>query len=225
MRNKVFKKQSLAGRRTSNGVNNIFDKYYEKYDAWYDKNEVAYLSELEAIKKVLPKRGKGLEIGVGTGRFAAPLGIETGIDPSKNMIRIARARGVDVRLGSGECLPFRNSTFDYVAVIITLCFVNDPQQVLKEVKRILKKDAKIIVGIIDKNSFLGKFYQKKKSIFYKQAHFFGVKEVANLLKDVGFNKMSYYQTIFELPNRINLIEKPKSGFGKGGFVVISGEKK
>ena len=46
---------------------NIFYSYYKKYGAWYDKNKFAYLSEVEVVKKVLPQRGKGLEIGVGKG--------------------------------------------------------------------------------------------------------------------------------------------------------------
>ena len=52
------------------------------------------------------------------------------------MIKLARKRGIDARLGSGENLPFGNSTFDYVAIIITLCFVKDPQKVLKEVFKV-----------------------------------------------------------------------------------------
>jgi len=59
---------------------NIFDRYYKRYDNWYEKNKFAYLSELKTVRKVLPRKGKGLEIGVGTGRFAAALGISTGID-------------------------------------------------------------------------------------------------------------------------------------------------
>ena len=203
-------------------MRNIFDKFYKKYDAWYDKHKFTYLSELEVLKKVIPKKGKGLEIGVGTARFAKPLGIKYGIDPSKKMLEIAKKRGVDVKLGYGEKLPFKNSTFDYIAIIITLCFVKDPIKVLNEAKRVLKKNGKIIIGIIDRDSFLGKFYQKKKSLFYKQARFFGVKELTHLLEDVGFKNFSYYQTIFKLPEKINSIEKPKKGFGKGGFVVIAG---
>jgi len=204
---------------------NIFERYCKKYDAWYDKHKFAYLSELEALRKVLPKKGKGLEIGVGTGRFAAPLGIKYGIDPSRKMLEIAKKRGVKVRLGSGEKLYFKNSSFDYVAIIITLCFIKDPIKVLGEARRVLKKNGKIISGIIDKDSFLGKFYQKKKSIFYKQARFFSVKEATRLLRETGFIKFSYYQTLFKLPDKIDSIEKPKRGFSKGGFVVISGEKR
>ncbi len=201
-------------------MKSVFDRYAQKYDAWYDRNKFAYLSELEALKKAVPKRGKGLEIGVGTGRFAAPLNVGTGVDPSKKMIEIARQRGIDARLGYGERLPFRNSTFDYATIIITLCFVKDQLKVLREARRVLKKNGKIITAIIDKESFLGKFYQRKRSVFYKQAKFFSIKEITHLLNKAGFNKLSYYQTLFKMPDKIKAIEKPKTGFGKGSFVVI-----
>jgi len=203
---------------------NTFEHYYKKYDAWYDKHKFAYLSELEALKKVLSKKGKGLEIGVGTGRFAVPLGIQFGIDPSKKMLEIAQKRGVDVRVGEGEKLPFADFTFDYVAIIITLCFVKDPAKALSEARRVLKKNGKIIIGIIDKKSFLGKFYQRKKSVFYKQANFFGIPETVDLLKTIGFNRISYYQTIYKFPDKIRSIQRPKKGFGKGGFIVIGAYK-
>lgn len=203
----------------------IFDRYYNKYDAWYDRNKFTYLSELEAIKKFLPKKGKGLEIGVGTGRFAVPLGIKYGVDPSKNMAKISKRRGVNARLGFGENIPFLNEAFDYVAIIITLCFVKNPKKVLEEAARVLKKNGRIIIGIVDKESFLGKFYRRKKSIFYKEAKFFGVKELTDLLRLVGFKGFSYYQTLFSLPEKMISIEKPQKGFGRGGFVVILGVKR
>ncbi len=205
-------------------MKNIFDQYYQKYDAWYSRNKFTYLSELEALKKVIPQEGKGLEIGVGTGRFASPLGIKYGIDPSRNMIKIARTRGIDARLNSGEHLVFKDGIFDFVAIIITLAFTRKPYIVLKEAKRVLKKNGKIVIGIIDRNSFLGKFYQRKKGIFYKHANLLSIEEVTDLLKILGFNKFSYYQSVFNYPDRINSVQKPRKGFGKGGFVVISARK-
>jgi len=206
-------------------MSDVFDKYYKKYDAWYEKNKFAYLSEIRALRKVVPKKGEGLEIGVGTGRFASRLGIKYGVDPSENMLKISKKRGIDVHHAQGERLPFDSLVFDYVAIIITLCFVKDPIKVLIEAKRVLKNRGKVIVGIIDKDSFLGRFYQRKKSLFYKQAHFFGVKEVTDLLKMSGFAGIAYYQTIYKFPDEMTSVEKPRKGFGRGGFVVISGIKR
>lgn len=205
-------------------MSDFFDEHYREYDAWYERNKHAYLSELEAIKKVLPKEGHGLEIGVGSGRFAAPLGITVGVDSSKKMVKLARKRGVYAFLCSGEHLSFRDATFDYVAIIFTLCFVRDPEKVIAESARVLKPGGKIIIGIVDKGSFLGAFYQKKGSIFYGHARFFSIKEVIKMLKAEGFNDFSYYQTIFDYPDRLSAVEKPLEGFGEGGFVVVSAIK-
>ena len=39
------------------------------------------------------KRGDGLEVGVGTGRFTVPLGVREGIEPSGAMARLAARAG------------------------------------------------------------------------------------------------------------------------------------
>ncbi len=205
-------------------MSSVFNKYYKKYDSWYDTHQFAFMSELQAIKNVFPKNRRSLEIGVGTGRFAAALKITIGIDPSLKMLRLAEKRGLNVYQGFGENIPFLHDAFDCVLIIITLCFVDDQKKVIAEAARVLKKNGRIIIGIVDKNSFLGKYYQRKKSIFYKQAKFFSVKEVTGLLKETGFTSFSYYQTISILPDKMNSIEKPSKGFGKGGFVAISAKK-
>ena len=205
-------------------MNDFFDEHYKEYDEWYIGNKFAYLSELEAVKKAIPEEGQGLEIGVGSGRFAAPLGITVGIDPSEKMIELAGERGVDARLGVGEHLLFDDGVFDYVALIVTICFVRAPEKVLSESARVLKPGGKIIIGIIDKESFLGKFYQKKESIFYNRARFFDVEEIEQMLRAEGFEGFSYYQTIFRPPDELNDVENPREGHGEGGFVVISAAK-
>jgi hypothetical protein len=49
---------------------------------------------------MLPEGGTGIEIGVGTGRFAAPLGIKVGVEPARAMGEIARReRGIEVVAG------------------------------------------------------------------------------------------------------------------------------
>jgi len=205
----------------------IFNKHFKEYDEWYEKNKWVYLSEVVVLKKVIPKGKKGLEIGVGTGRFAQALGIEYGIDPSEKMLSIAKKRGIKTFVGRGEKLPFSDKEFDYVALIITLCFVENPEEVIKEAKRVLKDNGKIVIGIIAKNSPLGKIYQEKKEAghkIYKYANFFTVEEVVDLLKRNGFKNFVFYQTLFKPLEEIKEIEEPKEGFGEGSFVVIAAEK-
>jgi len=205
-------------------VSSVFNKYYKKYDFWYDTHQFAFMSELQAIKNVFPKNRRSLEIGVGTGRFAAALKITIGIDPSLKMLRLAEKRGLNVYQGFGENIPFLHDAFDCVLIIITLCFVDDPKKVIAEAARVLKKNGRIIIGIVDKNSFLGKYYQRKKSIFYKQAKFISVKEVTDLLKNTGFGSINYQQTISVRPEKMERVEKPKKGYGQGGFVIIAARK-
>ena len=60
-----------------------FEQYTKHYEAWFEDNVFAYRSEILAVKKLLPSEGKGIEIGVGSGRFSSPFGIDCGIEPSE----------------------------------------------------------------------------------------------------------------------------------------------
>jgi len=204
----------------------VFDIYTDEYEEWFEKNKFAYLSELEPLRMVVPKRGSGLEIGIGTGRFAAPLGIGYGIDPSKNMMQKARDLGIRVASAKGEQLPFKNEVFDYVLIMVTICFVDDPDQVVAESLRVLKKSGMIIIGIIDRDSWLGKLYlaKKDKSKFYREAKFYSVGEIIELLKSHNFKDIRSYQTIFDPPGTLESIQNYKQGSNEEGFAVVYGFK-
>ena len=73
----------------------VFEEYAEDYDRWFDEHHDEYLAELSRIMKVLPAPdSRSVEVGVGSGRFAAPLGIGLGIEPSRALGRMARQRGI-----------------------------------------------------------------------------------------------------------------------------------
>ncbi|MDY6943802.1 MAG: SAM-dependent methyltransferase, partial [Pseudomonadota bacterium] len=69
-----------------------FEVNSRRYDDWFGRHPAVYQSELLAVRAVLPPEGLGLEIGVGTGRFAAPLGIQVGLDPAASMLSQALQR-------------------------------------------------------------------------------------------------------------------------------------
>lgn len=130
----------------------------------YEKYFLPYLIDLSCgIKpvrmqreKVVPKaRGKVLEIGLGTGRNMPhydPAKIDKiwGLDPALEFPRIARKRieaaGLDVELLplSAETIPREDASFDTVLVTYTLCSISDPLQALREMKRVLKPDGRLI---------------------------------------------------------------------------------
>ena len=204
----------------------VFDTYTDEYEQWFERNRSAYLSELRLLKMAIPKGGRGLEVGIGTGRFAAPLSIDFGIDPSKNMLKVAKNLGSRVVLARGEQIPFKDQVFDYVLIMVTICFVHDPNRVVKESRRVIKSDGSIVIGIIDSDSWLGKLYlaKKNKSKFYREARFYSAKEIMELLRSNDFRDINVYQTIFDPPETLENAQHYRRGSGEGGFAVIYGYK-
>lgn len=202
----------------------IFDLYAQEYDNWFEKHRHAFLTEVLALKKEIPYGKKGIDIGVGSGRFAQMLDIRYGVDVSYQLTKIAKNRGCEVAVADALNLPMRANEFDYALLMVTLCFVKNPTKVINEAKRILAKRGKLIIGIIDRNSNLGTSYRKKNSVFYKSAQFYTTEEVLRLLRRNGFHNLKTQQTIFKNPEMMHMIDTIKKGYGKGGFVVISGMK-
>jgi len=200
-----------------------FEKYSAKYDEWFEKNKPVFNSELLAIKKHLPGKGTGIEIGVGTARFADLLNIKYGVEPSGKMRLIAKSKGVEVVGGIAESLPFGDSLFDYSLMVTVICFLDNLDAAFKEAGRILKPDGQLILGFIDKLSFLGKLYEttKNRNEFYRYATFYSVQDVISCLKRNRFNRFDISQTIFHNPDIIRDNEPIKKGYGQGGFVVIN----
>ncbi|PIE71677.1 MAG: SAM-dependent methyltransferase [Deltaproteobacteria bacterium] len=200
-----------------------FEKYSDAYDEWFEKNRDLYEAELEAIRQVLyPVGAEGLEIGVGSGKFAAPLGIKIGVEPSKNMAIKARKLGINVYRGIAEDLPFPDGAFDFVLMVTTICFVDDVAKSFSEAFRVLKPGGCIVIGFLDKESELGKMYAEKreKSKFYQEATFFSTQEILNYLENTGFCPSKIKQTIVSGRSPKIIFDN----FGKGSFVVIRGEK-
>ena len=203
----------------------VFEEAALEYDEWFDIHKWVYQSEVEAVSKFIPKTGKGIEIGVGTGRFSIPFGIKVGIEPAQAMAEIARKRGITVYEAKAENLLFQDNSFYFVLMVTTLCFVENPSQALGEIKRILKPAGKIVIGMLDKESPLGRLYEEKRneSKFYRDAKFYSVNQVLDWLKKLDFGNLQTVQTIFKNPDEIKNLEPIEEGFGKGLFVVISAE--
>lgn len=204
-----------------------FDKNVEHYEAWFVEHPLAYVSELHAVRELLPSAGTGMEVGMGTGRFAAPFGIKKGVEPSRAMAEYAEKKGLEPVPGVAEKLPFGDAEFDFCLMVTTVCFLDDMDLAFSEVCRVLKPGGAFLVGFVDRESLLGREYLKRKqgSAFYKDATFYSVDELVAHLTRAGFADFAFRQTLFTPPADMVEVDPVKEGHGEGSFVVVRGIKK
>ena len=221
---------SNRGRRQNNTEWSPFNDLAMEYDAWFDREgSLTFFIEVRAFKSLLSSLPRPwLEIGVGSGRFAQALGIETGVDPSFKLAQMARKRGINAFLGRGEQKLFDEESFGTVFMIVTLCFLDSPLNVLTEANRILVPGGKIVLGLVLRESPWGELYRQKKNEghrFYKYATFYRYDEVVRLLVKAGFVTERIISTLFQRPGEVHHMEEPKEGyFPDAGFTIIVGAK-
>jgi SAM-dependent methyltransferase len=85
-----------------------------------------------------------LDVGIGTGRLAAPLqkagSSVVGVDISKKMVAKGKEKGVaDVVLADARLLPFRDKVFDVAVSVHLLHLVREWQKVIGEICRVSRR--------------------------------------------------------------------------------------
>jgi ubiquinone/menaquinone biosynthesis C-methylase UbiE len=210
----------------------VFVEQASEYDAWYDspRGKALFASEVACLRplvEIFPR--PRLEVGVGTGRFASALEVDHGIDPSAETLELARRRGVSVSAGSGEAIPFDDSSYGCVLMAFTLCFVKDAAEVLAEVGRVLKPGGGLVLGLLLSGTPWADSYARKGAEghpVYRNAHFYSHEEVSLLLANAGFRVVAERSTLFQPPGlKKHGVEPCVEGFSiSAGFVAIAARK-
>jgi ubiquinone/menaquinone biosynthesis C-methylase UbiE len=135
-----------------------------RHPSWYERYLLPYVLDVACGLKPVRRqrealvplaRGRVLEIGIGTGLNLehydkAKVEKIVGLDPAVEMHRLAEKRSrkaglaVEVVGLSAERIPFEDASFDTVLVTYTLCSIPEPVAALKEMRRVLKPDAKLV---------------------------------------------------------------------------------
>jgi ubiquinone/menaquinone biosynthesis C-methylase UbiE len=163
-----------------------YDTIADIYDLHYDQRRGrCYHSHLSThIMDVLPKGGKLLDIGCGTGLFVKRYiengGSAIGIDVSRKMIERAQHRCIncDYMVGTGERIPFCDNSFDAVSSLLVFSYVKDPESMLRESYRVLKAGGGIAICTLGK-----KLITRGIPVIYQIGEKIRVKHV--VVKDFG----------------------------------------
>ena len=140
------------------------------------------------------------------------------MEPSEDMARFARKRGVRVIGGVAEKLPYPADSAEGLVMITVDPFLTDIDAAFKEAYRALEEGGSFVIAFIDRATPLGAGYEEHKdeSDFYRGATFRSHDEIKEIAESAGFTLTRSVQTVFTLRNEA---QEVKEGCGEGVFAV------
>jgi ubiquinone/menaquinone biosynthesis C-methylase UbiE len=199
----------------TNKIRRRYDRISFIYDMMEKPMEAMALKvwRIDLMKEL---RGKVLEVGVGTGKNIEfyPDGLDvTAIDFSERMLRKAREKAVkynkivDLRLMDVQNMDLADDTFDTAFTTCVFCSVPDPVKGLKEMKRVTKKEGKIILieHVRSENKVIGTLMDIFNPVV---VNLYGAninRRTADNVKKAGFNKIEVTNLWKDIVKKIVII--------------------
>ena len=194
------------------------DQLFSKWAPVYDLFEIILSGvRKKTVREINPAGKSILDVATGTGSLAIELSQSAkkvvGIDLSSNMLDVAKKKAKNENLSflqmDASKMGFADDEFDIVT--ISLGLHDMPLQirtlVLKEVKRVLKKDGKLFILDYDlpKNNFLGSILSRFINIYESKYYLdFIESDFDKYLNALGFkienrtNYLSRYLRLIQL---------------------------
>ena len=132
-------------------------KEYRRLAPEYDRRWSFYIEATlreTLVRLRIQPRDHVLDVGCGTGMLleqisaASPQAQLSGMDPSAEMLQIARGRlgeNVNLHEGYAESLPFTNAAFDVVVSTNAFHYFRDPLGSLREIRRVLRPGGTTVI--------------------------------------------------------------------------------
>ncbi len=136
-------------------IRSQYDQMADVYDQRWNNYIAKTLSFVKNWAQISPE-AIVLDIGCGTGEFERllltenPQQVITGVDISEEMLLVAKQKcrtypNVSFQNASVSALPFADNSFDVVVSASAFHYFDDPDIALKEIKRVLKPDGKVVI--------------------------------------------------------------------------------
>lgn len=123
---------------------------YDEYHAFLKKKTIAgrlYRKFLLYPRLCKHLTGVTLDIGPGIGDFVRFRPNTIGVDINPDNVEYCRSKGLDVRLMEINRLPFGDGEIDSINMDNVLEHIEDPEPILSEIKRVLRKDGTLLIGV------------------------------------------------------------------------------
>lgn len=192
-----------------------YDEWHKKYNNELFKSDdlklmIWHKTVLEYLRKHHFLDRKILDVGCGNGNFSNYLSVNhnvnvTGIDFSPESVKIAstkkelfNAKTSAFLVGDAQNLPFKDEEFDLIISCECLEHVPNPQRMIDELYRVVKKDGIVILTTenysnayayyISYLKLIGKRFDSGSSV-QPIEHFFVFWRVKKKFKKAGFKKL------------------------------------
>ncbi|MBU3964228.1 class I SAM-dependent methyltransferase [Patescibacteria group bacterium] len=202
----------------------LLDKTRQDYDVIaddFDKKRDYIPPDFAILQDYINEGDKILDLGCGNGRFKEVVGDNVdyrGVDVSGALIRIAKAKYPDAKFFVSKplSLPFEDNFFDKVFCLAVFHHIPSSairKEFLKEVRRVLRPEGRIVLTVWDLNDnkkarrlllkyillkLIGRTKLDFKDIFYpwknsagklvinRYIHIFSEKELEKIIESAGF---------------------------------------
>ena len=184
-------------------------------DEWESKKEWAS-SELEFINDM--PGGKVLDVGCGAGAILANIDSQWdryGVEVSRLAAERAKVHG-KIHVGDLESANFSSEMFDMVLLFHVIEHIDDPENLLSEIRRILTADGWLIIGTPDFDSGCARRFKNKYRMLHDKTHtsLFSNDSLQRLMLDYGYNvhhtEYEFFETkYFTEDNLLRLFDTKK----------------
>ncbi len=140
--------------------------------------------------------GRVLDVGCGIGDLLRYRPNTVGVDVNPSTVAFCRSSGFDARVMQVDVLPFEPQEFDGVVLDNVLEHIARPHQLLVEIRRVLRKEGALVVGVPGKRGFAA---DPDHKVFYNEL------KLKATLREAGFTMQSTFRRpipIDALSNRL-----------------------